>query len=124
MRPNHSNLRFERITPLSPWCFGVFSACFTGISRVRRVREILDVFEGFPGVFQKDQGKEGQGKNVFEDVMAWSPLQPKPPAPINPAPPHAGKGPPFPSIVNESWTPPPASDARQERYSQEMIFPS
>ena len=43
-----------------PWCFGVFSAYFTGTLRVRRVREILGVFEGFLG-FSERPRREGQG---------------------------------------------------------------
>ena len=39
----------------------MFSAYFPGFLRVRKVREILGVFEGFLGIL-KDQGKEGQGR--------------------------------------------------------------
>ena len=42
----------------------MFSAYFTEILRVRRVRKILDVFEGFSLVFQKDQGKKDRGEGV------------------------------------------------------------
>ena len=63
--------------PSFPWCFrflGVFLAgkflgllrvfCLfcPGFLRVRKVTKILGVFEGFPCYFQKDQGKEGQGR--------------------------------------------------------------
>ena len=41
-----------------PWSFGVFSAYFPGFLRVRKVREILGVFEVFLGIFEKTKEKK------------------------------------------------------------------
>ena len=40
-----------------PWSFGVFSAYFPGFLRVRKVREILGVFEVFLGIFEKTKDR-------------------------------------------------------------------
>ena len=61
------SLSFFSLVFLFPWCFscckinlsfGAFSSYFPGLLRVCKVREILGVFEVFPGVFEKRKEKK------------------------------------------------------------------
>ena len=62
-------MSFFSLVFLFPWCFlaakflgllgcFVFSAYFPGFLRVRKVREILGVFEVFLGIFEKTKEKK------------------------------------------------------------------
>ena len=63
-------LSFFSLVFLFPWCFsccelpwslGLFSGYFPGFLRVRKVREILGVFEVFLGIFEKTKEKKDRG---------------------------------------------------------------